>query len=228
MRTWDYFWHCMPEQISVTESRNEAAPLRIVASWRAIEGGFDMRTLFIAGIVAGLLGGCAGPEDLLALEQDNPPLEGYHLDTGDQLRVTVFNEQQLTGDYLVGANGTISMPLIGEVSVRGQTTGELEQTLANRLSVEKHLLIDPSISVQVQAYRPFFILGEVRNPGQYPCPYETTVLSAVAIAGGFSYRARTDYVSITRKIGPQLVERRADRTSIIQPGDVIYVYERYF
>jgi protein involved in polysaccharide export with SLBB domain len=187
-----------------------------------------MRILFFASIVAGLLGGCAGPEDLLALEQDSPPLEGYHLDTGDQLRVTVFNEQQLTGDYLVGANGTISMPLIGEVSVRGQTTGELEQTLTKRLSVEKHLLIDPSVSVQVQAYRPFFILGEVRNPGQYPCPYETTVLSAVAIAGGFSFRARTDYVSITRKIGPQLVERRADRTSIIQPGDVIYVYERYF
>jgi len=187
-----------------------------------------MRTLFISGIVAALLGGCAGPEDLPALEQDSPPLEGYHLDTGDQLRVTVFNEQQLTGDYQVGANGTISMPLIGEVSARGQTTAEFEQALVKRLSVEKQLLLNPSVSVQVQAYRPFFILGEVRNPGQYPCPYETTVLSAVAMAGGFSYRARTDYVSITRKIGPQLVERRADRTSVIQPGDVIYVYERYF
>jgi len=187
-----------------------------------------MRTLFFWGTVAGLLCGCAGPEDLPALEQDSALVEGYHLDTGDQLRVTVFNEQQLTGDYGVGANGTISMPLIGEVSVRGQTTGELEQTLVKQLSVEKKLLINPSVSVQVQAYRPFFILGEVRNPGQYPCAYETTVLTAVAMAGGFSYRARTDYVSITRRIGPQLVERRADRTSIIQPGDVIYVYERYF
>jgi len=185
-----------------------------------------MRTLFFSGILAGLLGGCVGPEDLPALEQDSPNPEGYYLDTGDQLRVTVFNEQQLTGEYWVGANGTISMPLIGEVSVRNQTTGELEQTLTQRL--EKDMLVSPSVSVQVQAYRPFFILGEVRNPGQYPCPYETTVLSAVATAGGFTYRARTDYVSITRRIGPQLVERRADRTSVIKPGDVIYIYERYF
>jgi polysaccharide export outer membrane protein len=134
----------------------------------------------------------------------------------------------LTGDYTVGANGTISMPLIGEVPARDQTTGEFEQALVKRLSVEENILVDPSVSVQVEAYRPFFILGEVKNPGQCPCPYETTVFSAVAIAGGFTNRARTDYVSITRKSGTQLVERRADRNSVIQPGDVIFVYERYF
>lgn len=187
-----------------------------------------MRILLASGIVAAMLSGCAGPEDLPALEQNSASAESYRLDTGDQLRVTVFNQEQLTGEYKVGADGTISMPLIGEVSARGQTSGELEQALARRLSVEKNLLVDPSVSVQVEAYRPFFILGEVRNPGQYPCPYETSVLSAVAIAGGFTYRARTDYVSITRRIDSQLVERRADRDSIIQPGDVIYVYERYF
>jgi len=187
-----------------------------------------MRILLLSGLVAGLLIGCAGPEDLPALEQDGSPVESYRLDTGDQLRVTVFNQEQLTGDYKVGANGAISMPLIGEVAARDQTTGELEQALVKRLSVEKNILVNPSVSVQVEAYRPFFILGEVRNPGQYPCPYETTVFSAVAIAGGFTYRARTDYVSITRKIGPQIVERRADRNSVIQPGDVILVYERYF
>jgi len=187
-----------------------------------------MRIWLFSAIAVVVLSGCAGPEDLQALEQDGPPAQGYRLDTGDQLRVTVFNQAQLTGDYRVGADGTISMPLIGEVSARGQTTGELEQTLTKRLSVEKNLLVEPSVNVQVEAYRPFFILGEVRNPGEYPCPYNTTVLSAVAIAGGFTYRARTDYVSITRKVDSQPAERRADRDSIVQPGDVIYVYERYF
>lgn len=187
-----------------------------------------MRISFFSGLVAVLLSGCAGPEDLPVLEQTSGSAGGYHLDTGDQLRVTVFNQPQLTGDYKIGANGAISMPLIGEISARGQTTGELEQALVRRLSVEKNLLVDPSVSVQVEAYRPFFILGEVRNPGEYPCPYDTTVLSAVAIAGGFTYRARTDYVSITRKIDSQPAERRANRDSVVQPGDVIYVYERYF
>ena len=187
-----------------------------------------MRILLALGIVAAMLSGCAGPEDLPALEQDSASAESYRLDTGDQLRVTVFNQAQLTGDYKVGADGTISMPLIGEISARGQTTGELEQALVQRLSVEKNLLVNPSVNVQVEAYRPFFILGEVRNPGQYPCPSGTNVLSAVATAGGFTYRARTDAVSITRKVGTDLMEGRADRNSVVQPGDVIYVYERYF
>lgn len=187
-----------------------------------------MRILLFSAVVAGMLSGCAGPEDLPALEQGGAPDEGYRLDTGDQLRVTVFNQAQLTGDYKVAADGSISMPLIGQVSARGLTSSELEQALVKRLSVEKNLLVDPSVNVQVEAYRPFFILGEVRNPGQYPCPSDTTVLSAVAVAGGFTYRARTDYVSITRKIDSQPAERRGDRDSIVQPGDVIFVYERYF
>jgi polysaccharide export outer membrane protein len=120
------------------------------------------------------------------------------------------------------------MPLVGAVAARDLTTGELEKSLTKRLSEDAKVLVNPSVSVQLVVARPFYILGEVKNPGQYPCAYETTVLSAVAIAGGFTYRARTDYVSITRKVGEQVVERRADRDSPIQPGDVVYVYERYF
>lgn len=186
-----------------------------------------MRILLCSALVAGMLTGCAGPDDLPPLEQGNLSSEGYRLDAGDQLRVTVFNQAQLTGDYKVAADGTISMPLIGQIAARGLTSSEFEQALTKRLS-EKNLLVDPSVNVQVEAYRPFFILGEVRNPGQYPCPSDTTVLSAVAVAGGFTYRARTDYVSITRKTDSQPAERRADRDSIVQPGDVIFVYERYF
>jgi len=187
-----------------------------------------MRTLLLSALVAASLSACAGPEDLPALEENGVPTEGYRLDTGDQLRITVFDQEQLTGEYRVSDNGSISMPLIGEIAARGQTTGDLEQALVQRLSVEKNLLVNPSVNVQVEAYRPFFILGEVRNPGQYPCPSGTNVLSAVATAGGFTYRARTDAVSITRKVGTDLMEGRADRNSVVQPGDVIYVYERYF
>jgi polysaccharide export outer membrane protein len=185
-----------------------------------------MRTILSVALAAAVLAGCAGPDNL-------PPIESttdasYRLDTGDQLRVVVFNQEQLSGEYAVGGDGTISMPLVGSVPARGLTTSELEAGLVQRLSEEKDILVNPSVNVQVQTYRPFYILGEVRAPGQYPSVHQGTVLSAVAIAGGFTYRARTDYVSITRKTGDQAVEQRADRDTIVQPGDVIYVYERYF
>jgi polysaccharide export outer membrane protein len=187
-----------------------------------------MRKFVIAALAATLLSSCAGPTNLPPLEGTRTTAESYRLDSGDQVRITVYNEDQLTGDYAVGADGTISMPLVGAVAARDLTTGELEKSLTKRLSEDAKVLVNPSVSVQLVVARPFYILGEVKNPGQYPCAYETTVLSAVAIAGGFTYRARTDYVSITRKVGEQVVERRADRDSPIQPGDVVYVYERYF
>jgi polysaccharide export outer membrane protein len=192
------------------------------------QGGTVVRRLLVAVLSAMLLVSCAGPEDLPPIEQAGVQAEDYRLDAGDRLHIQVFNQEQLTGSYTVGAGGSISMPLVGEISVRGLTTNGLEQALVKRLSTEKSMLVDPSISVQVEAYRPFFILGEVKNPGQYPCPYDTTVFSAVAMAGGFTYRARTDQVSITRKVGGETVDRRADRNTVVQPGDVVYVYERYF
>jgi polysaccharide export outer membrane protein len=184
-----------------------------------------MRVLLSVALAV-VLAACAGPDGL-------PPIEGtvdesYRLDTGDQLRVVVFNQEQLSGDYTVGGDGSISMPLVGAVQARGLTTSELEASLVQWLSEEKDILVNPSVNVQVQAFRPFYILGEVRSPGQYPSVHQRTVLSAVALAGGFTYRARTDYVSITRETSGQAVEHRADRDTIVQPGDVIYVYERYF
>src|SRR5262249_50399172 len=90
------------------------------------------------------------------------------------------------------------------------------------------ILVNPSINVQIQTYRPFYILGEVKNPGQYPWAHESTVLSAVAVAGGFTYRARQDFVSITRKNGDQVVERRGERSRVTHPRAVVYVSERCF
>ena len=186
-----------------------------------------MRKILVAALAAAALAGCAGPGDLPPIEQAAPTSE-YRLDSGDQLRITVFNQDQLTGLYSVDPAGDISMPLIGQVPARGLTPGDLEKSLVKRLSQDQNILVNPSINVQIQTYRPFYILGEVKNPGQYPWAHESTVLSAVAVAGGFTYRARQDFVSITRKNGDQVVERRGDRSSLIQPGDVVYVYERYF
>jgi len=182
----------------------------------------------IAVLALTILAGCASPTDLPPIEQSSATTANYRLDSGDQLRITVFNQQQMTGDYAVDPAGDISMPLVGQVPARGLTAGELEESLVKRLSQDQKILVNPSINVQVQVYRPFYILGEVKNPGQYPWAHESTVLSAVAVAGGFTYRARQDYVSITRKNGDQVVERRGDRSTLIQPGDVVYVYERYF
>src|SRR5262249_49436878 len=130
-------------------------------SFNSASRGKVVRRLLVAGLWLIVLGSCAGPEDLPPIEQAAVPDTGYRLDTGDRLHIQVFNQEQLTGSYLVGARGSVSMPLVGDLSVRGLTTTELEQALVRRLSVERSMLVNPSISVQVEAYRPFFILGEV-------------------------------------------------------------------
>jgi len=152
--------------------------------------------------------------------------EAYRLDEGDQMHVVVYGDSQLTGDYTVDSEGFISLPLAGRLQARGSTAPELEQTIKNRLS--EGLLVNPSVNVQIRSMRPFFILGEVKQPGQYVAADNLTVLAAVAAAGGFTYRAVTDEVTITRRLGDKTVKGRADTDARVQPGDVIYIYERYF
>jgi protein involved in polysaccharide export with SLBB domain len=161
-----------------------------------------------------------------------PPLEGgatapeYTLGSGDQVRVTVFNEPQFSGEYTVDGSGHVAMPMIGGVSVDGLTVPAAENAIAEELS--EKALVSPDVSVEVVNYRPFYILGEVRAPGQYPYVDDMTVLTAIAIAGGLTYRAETDRFSIIREKGGQAVEWAAERNSIVRPGDVITVFERYF
>ncbi len=125
-----------------------------------------MRIFLSVALAAVVLAGCAGPDNLPPIESTAE--EGYRLDTGDQLRVVVFNQEQLSGDYAVGGDGTISMPLVGGVAARGLTASELEASLVQRLSEEQDILVNPSVNVQVQTFRPFYILSEVRSPGQCP------------------------------------------------------------
>ena len=119
----------------------------------------------------------------------------YHLDAGDKLRVVVYGQEGLTNTYAIDAGGSITMPLIGAVPARGRTPAGLAAEIAAKL--RGGFIRDPSVAVEIEAYRPFFILGEVAAPGQYPYVPNMTVESAVAIAGGFSPRARRDRVTVT-------------------------------
>lgn len=172
-----------------------------------------------------VLGGCAG-QSVVAERPINEANEPYLLDSGDKLRVTVFGQTDLSGDFSIDGGGNIAIPLIPPVAARGLTTNELQAAIAESLG--KTLLRNPNVSVQVMEFRPFFILGEVQKAGQYPYVNGMTVQSAVAIAGGFSYRADQSTVHITRRRGDKLVEMDVDTGAPVRPGDTILVEERYF
>jgi polysaccharide export outer membrane protein len=150
----------------------------------------------------------------------------YTLDAGDRLRVTVFGQDGLTNSYIVGASGYIAMPLIGQVMARGETTDLLAKRIGDKL--RDGFVRDPHVAVEVEAYRPFFILGEVTQPGQYPYVANMTAETAVAIAGGFTPRASRQAVTLTRNYNGQQYRTVVPVTTPIRPGDTISVSERWF
>lgn len=150
----------------------------------------------------------------------------YHLDAGDRLRVVVYGQEGLTNTYAIGTSGSITMPLIGAVPARGRTTAGLAAEIAAKL--RKGFIREPSVAVEVEAYRPFFILGEVAAPGQYPYVPNMTVESAVAIAGGFSPRARRDQVTLTHTDASGTARFVVPPGSAVAPGDTVLVGERWF
>ena len=150
----------------------------------------------------------------------------YTLDSGDRLRVVVFGQDGLSNSYLVDASGHIAMPLIGSVSARGLTTDELSSRIGERL--RQGFVREPHVAVEVEAYRPFFILGEVTQPGQYPYVADMTVETAVAIAGGFGPRAYRQTVVVTRTVRGQQVRMTVPTGYPLRPGDTVNVQERWF
>lgn len=151
----------------------------------------------------------------------------YVLDTGDVLRIIVFGEAELTGSYEVGPMGTISVPLIGDVQVKGLTAGEVNVLIYDKLA--DGYLIDPSVSIEITNLRPFFILGEVRTPGSYTFIPDMSVLNAVAVAGGFTYRANQKEVDIVRKSKKgQEKKKKLLVVEKVKPGDIIFIKERFF
>ena len=156
-----------------------------------------------------------------------PGLDGpYHLDSGDKLRITVFEQASLTNTYTVDQAGYLAFPLIGNVAARGLTTQELARALARGLS--GGYLRNPDVSVEVDTYRPFFIMGEVRNPGQYTYVDGLTAQTAVAIAGGFTARANDGQVEVTRRLNGKSYTGLVPLSAAIRPGDVLRVPLRLF
>ncbi len=163
---------------------------------------------------------------------DLPPIQDvdstiYHLGPGDQIRIITFGDQELSGQFRLDAAGQITVPLLGNMHVAGMTAQDLEHAVGERLK-EMNLFKKPSVSVEIISYRPIFVLGEIARPGQYPYQPGMTVLTAVAVAGGFTYRAVEDRFSVVRSVEGHKTEGIAKRQTGVQPGDVVSVYERRF
>lgn len=183
--------------------------------------------ILAAMVVASAVAGCDPASDLPPL----PPyqVKAYRLGGGDQIRIITFGEDQLTGQFRINDQGDLALPLLGSVRAAGLTTTALADRISDDLR-ERQLLKNPSVSVEVQSYRPVFVLGEVAKPGEYAYQPGMTVLTAVAVAGGFTYRAVQDEASVTRTTSEQGKgeEGRATPQDFVAPGDVIKIYERRF
>jgi polysaccharide export outer membrane protein len=180
--------------------------------------------LAFAGLAV-LVAGCSGyrpaPEAF-----HRAVIEPYRLDSGDSLRITVFEQQDLTNTYAIDQAGYVAFPLIGSVSARGRTVQELEGQIAGKL--RQGYLRDPDVSIQIDQHRSFFIMGEVNAAGQYSYVPGMNAQNAIAIAGGYTARANQSNVDITRKVNGEVMTGRVTISDPILAGDTIYVRERLF
>lgn len=182
---------------------------------------FHRSILLVAGLA--ILGGCATTQKSAVHEELVSP---YRLDSGDRVRVIVFDQPGLSTTYSVDKAGYISMPLVGNVAARDLTITELEASIAAKL--RNGYLRRPDVSVEVDRYRPFFAMGEVNAAGQYPYVAGMTVQAGVAIAGGFTPRADKNLVDVTRTANGVVETARLRLTDPLMPGDTINVRERIF
>jgi polysaccharide export outer membrane protein len=158
---------------------------------------------------------------LLGEQDDN-----YRLGTGDKLKVTVYGEDDLSGEVLVDGTGQVQLPLVGQVNAAGLTVHQFVAEVTQILGTK--YLRDPKVSVAIENYRPFYIMGEVNKPGEYPYENNLSVLSAVALAGGYTFRADSDDVYVRRKGSVKEKEMPATALTKVEPGDIIRVPERIF
>jgi polysaccharide biosynthesis/export protein len=184
--------------------------------------------VFAAILATAALAGCAAPPHGERVEAPAPQAVvnvPYRLAGGDRLRIIVFGQSDLTNTYNVDGPGAVSMPLIGRVPAQGLTTAELERAVAARL--RQGYIRDPSVSIEVEDFRPFFILGAVCSAGQYPFVNGMTVQQAVAVAGGFAPRAVETSVDITRIVDGHATTFAAPLADPVRPGDTITVGSRF-
>ncbi len=179
----------------------------------------------VLGLTLLVAASCAPGGDLPPLP---PPSDtAYRLGPGDQVRIITFGEQQLTGEFKVSDSGIIAVPLLGAIKASGLTSRQLSEEIAAELK-RRNLFRDPSVVVEITEYRPIYILGEVSKPGQFPFQPGMTVLTAAAVAGGFTYRAVQDRASVLRSNGGHPTEGLATGATLLQPGDVVTIFERRF
>ena len=152
----------------------------------------------------------------------------YTLSAGDKIHVIVFGEETLTGDYVITSGGNLSFPLVGSIKANSRTVEQLQTALIKALG--DGYVNNPKVSIQVVSFRPFYILGEVNRPGEYPVSTGLTLQQAVAAAGGYTYRANTGRATLKRATDTteRLVELKGERTVVIRAGDTIRILERHF
>jgi protein involved in polysaccharide export with SLBB domain len=182
-----------------------------------------------------------GGGDSLQLAPTNTPRSGprdgampagnrdpdYRLGANDRVRIIVFGQPTLTNEYMLDGNGVLAFPLIGNIPAAGMTTAQLQQAIAAKLSPD--YLVNPSVSAEVVTRRPFYVIGEVQKPGNYPYVTDLTALNAIAMAGGFTYRAKKNdfYIKRLDKDG-KMVRIEAKAGTVLRPLDTLEVRERYF
>ena len=184
-----------------------------------------LAAVLLAACSSGPIGG-EGPPSAASAASAGAVAPEYRLGPGDKVRVIVFGETSLSGEFLVSGSGQVAFPLVGDVQAQGLTLGEFQTAVQTAL--REGYVKEPRVSAEVLNYRPFYILGEVNRPGEYPYTAGLTVLNAVATANGFTYRADTRRVYI-RKSG-ETGERQAPltATTLVSPGDTIRIGERFF
>lgn len=185
------------------------------------------RSVLIAAtcLVAAGVAGCSGYRPAPRAFHE-ATIQPYILDSGDTLRVTVFEQEDLTGTFSVDQAGYIAFPLVGSVAARGRTIQQMEGVIAEKL--RQGFLRDPDVTIQVDRYRSIYILGEVGQPGQYTYVAGMNVQNAIAVAGGYTARANQSNADITRKINGKVHTGRVLISDPVMAGDTIYVRERLF
>lgn len=181
----------------------------------------------LVGISAVLLSACAsGPAQGGPVAAAPAGMTGYRLGAGDEIKVTVYGEPDLSGNFVVDGEGEIAMSLIGQAPIGNLTLTEASQSIEARL--KDGYLRDPKVTAELVKGRPYYILGEVNKPGEYPFVSGLTVMNAIASAGDFTYRADKGRILVKSKDSPNEREVELTPTTVVRPGDTIRIRERFF
>jgi len=160
------------------------------------------------------------------LQQSKAAALSYRLESGDKVHIAVFNEDNLSGDYVVAPDGKITLPLAGGLTAAGLTVPQLQDAVVATL--KNGFVQDPKVAITTADLRPYYILGEVKKPGKYSYTPDLTVMAAVATAEGFTYRADMGSIYVRHASDPSEREYPLTATMAVLPGDTIRISQRYF